>query len=220
MKAKQVLPVVLAAWCGCALWALHSLKAQALKIETDDESVEADDNDDDGDADGDDERGSFGAVWSQRDQAYAVGERGAIFHSGDGGRVWVRQQTGVDEDLRAVWGARPGQVWAVGDEGRILHEVAPGVWRAEESGTDADLYAVWGSGADDLWAAGDEGVVLHSSDGGARWQRVDSGTDEDLRAISGAAGGVYVAGENGVLKRLGSRSAAMSTNGGAPAPRG
>jgi photosystem II stability/assembly factor-like uncharacterized protein len=218
MKAKQVLPVVLAAWCGCALWALHSLKAHALKIEIDDEeTADGDDSDDDSD---DQAESSFGAVWSQRDQAYAVGERGAVYHSGDGGRVWVRQETGVDDDLRAVWGARPGQVWAVGDGGRILHEVNDGVWRAEESGTDADLYAVWGTGADDLWAAGDDGVVLHSADGGTRWQRVDSGTDEDLRAISGAAGGVYVAGENGVLKRLGSRSAAVSTSGGAPAPRG
>jgi photosystem II stability/assembly factor-like uncharacterized protein len=213
MTTKQLLPVVAVLWGGLALWTLRSGKAHTRIVvpQTDDEADEEDGEDDE-----DDDRG-LSSVWSNGDEAFAVGERGAVYHSADGGRVWVRQETGVDEDLHAVWGDKSG-VFAVGDDGRILRQTAPGVWQAEPSGSDEDLHAVWGSGSD-IWAAGDGGVVLSSHDGGRSWRQVESGTDEDLRAIAGAPGGVYVSGDNGVLKKL-SATHAVSTTGGAPAPRG
>ncbi len=231
MTTKQILGVVLVVWCGCALWAVRSVRAHGRgpagnstddpaddNGDTDDTVADADDDDVDSD-DVDSDGQSMSALFSQLDEAYAVGERGAVYHSSDAGRVWVKQLTGVDEDLHAVWGAH-GRIWAVGDGGRIVTLVADGVWRAQSSGVDADLHAVWGSSDDNLWAAGDDGVVLHSRDGGASWRLVESGTDEDLRAISGAPGGIYVTGENGLIKRLSASRAAVSTTAGAPAPRG
>jgi photosystem II stability/assembly factor-like uncharacterized protein len=212
MTTKQLLPVVLVLWGGLALWTLRSVRAHAQRVD-----VAVGEDDDADDEDDDEEDGALTGVWSAGDEAWAVGERGAIYHSADGGRVWVRQETGVDDDLHAVWGAR-GTIIAVGDEGRILLSRAPGVWQAASSGVDEDLHAVWGAGGE-LWAAGDGGVVVCSRDGGSSWSRVDSGTDEDLRAIAGAPGGVYVSGDNGVLKKL-SSTRAVSTTGGAPAGQG
>ena len=209
MTTKQLLPVVLVLWGGLALWTLRTVRAHAQNVEV---AVEDDNDDDDND---EDDRALTG-VWSAGNEAFAVGERGAVYHSDDGGRVWVRQETGVDEDLRAVYGSH-GHIFAVGDNGRILRQRAPGVWESLASGVDEDLHAVWGTGSE-IWAAGDEGVVLFTRDGGSTWSRIDSGTDEDLRAIAGAPGGVYVSGDNGVLKKI--SSTRLSTTGGAPAHQG
>jgi len=221
MTTKQLLPVVAVLWGGLALWTLRSVKAHSRIAagNQNGDDLDGDDADEDSDDqnDNDGEDRALTGVWSNGDEAFAVGERGAVYHSADAGRVWVRQETGVSEDLHAVWGGKHG-VFAVGDGGRILRQQSPGVWQAEASGSEEDLHAVWGAGGE-IWAAGDSGVVLSSLDGGRTWRHVDSGTDEDLRAIAGAPGGVYVSGENGTLKKI-SATQAVSTTGGVPAPQG
>src|SRR6185369_16421147 len=137
-------------WGGLALWSLRSLRAHAVKAE----SVLDDDDDDEDEDEAEDDDRALTSVWSARNEAFAVGERGAIYHSDDGGRVWVRQETGSDEDLRAVWGTG-GLVFAVGDGGHILCQRAPGVWDKQSSGVDEDLHAIWGTSVNDMWAAGD-----------------------------------------------------------------
>src|SRR5207253_475917 len=108
-------------WGGLALWTLRSVRASGGRVEA------AADGDDDDDADdGADDR-ALTSVWSANNEAFAVGEQGAVYHSADAGRVWVRQETGVDDDLHAVWGGRAG-IFAVGEGGRILRQRAPGVW--------------------------------------------------------------------------------------------
>src|SRR5437899_5300805 len=150
MTTKQLLPVVLVLWGGLALWTLRTVRAHAQRAEV--ATADDDDLDDaDDDADDEDDRALTG-VWSAGSDAFAVGERGAVYHSGDGGRAWVRQETGVDDDLHAVWGAH-GSIFAVGDGGRILRQRAPGVWEAQASGSGQDLHAVWGAGGE-IWAAG------------------------------------------------------------------
>jgi photosystem II stability/assembly factor-like uncharacterized protein len=204
-KRLIVVVVVLAglAWSGGVGWRLlQAARARSLPTA----SIERDEGDaDDSDDHEGKEAGALSAVFSAGNEAFAVGEGGTILHSSDGGRVWSHEPTAVDDDLHAVWGTvgRAGaRVWAVGDQGRILHQRAPGVWAPQASGTEEDLHAIWGSSAEDLWVAGDEGVLLRSRDGGAHWQAVVSGTDEDLRAISGAPGGVFVCGEHGALKKV------------------
>jgi photosystem II stability/assembly factor-like uncharacterized protein len=213
MTTKQVLPVALVVWGGLALWSLKTLRAHASNVEP---MASIEEEDDAEDRDEEDDRG-LTSVWSGGNEAFAVGERGVIWHSSDAGRVWVRQDTNVEEDLHAVFGV-DGQIWAVGDEGTIVYQRAPGVWEKQASGVEEALHAVF-CNKDEVWAAGDSGVVLRSRDHGATWHRVDSGTDEDLRSIAGAPGGVYVSGDNGVLKKL-TATQAVSTTGGSPDPQG
>jgi photosystem II stability/assembly factor-like uncharacterized protein len=217
MTTKQILPVFLLVCGGMAFLTLRTLRAHAVvpAAAEPDEVAELDEVDDDLE---DEEDRALTSIWSDKETAFAVGERGAVYHSTDGGRVWVRQETGVDEDLHAVWGVR-GNVFAVGEAGRILRQKAEGVWESLVSGVDEDLHVVWGSSGDDVWAAGDGGVVLHSRDGGATWKRVNSGTDEDLRGIAGAPGGVIISGSSGVVKKL-KDVQAISTSGGPVAIQG
>ena len=64
--------------------------------------------------------------------------------------------------LRGVGGAGPNDVWAVGDNGTIVHWDGQ-VWLTFPSGTKQRLLAVWGSGAHDVWAVGYDSTILHLS---------------------------------------------------------
>ena len=62
--------------------------------------------------------------------------------------------------LRAIWGAHPKDIWAVGDAGGIYRWNGL-YWRAEPRVTQSRLQAVWGTGINDVWAAGRSNTVLH-----------------------------------------------------------
>ena len=95
----------------------------------------------------------------------------------DGAQGWFWQMPQPAGDLSDVAFAGATQVFAVGDDGLILHSSDAGAtWAAEQSGTDADLRSVsfpddqhgWVCGGKSA-VAGDSGVVLASTDGGATW---------------------------------------------------
>ncbi|MFH0726495.1 MAG: YCF48-related protein [Pseudomonadota bacterium] len=50
----------------------------------------------------------------------AVGYFGAIVHSSDGGKTWIRQQAGTATSLTGVSFVNDKEGWAVGDAGKIL----------------------------------------------------------------------------------------------------
>ena len=49
-----------------------------------------------------------------KDEGWAVGDDGVVWHSMDGGTTWERQKTGVRASLRAVHFVNPYHGWAVG----------------------------------------------------------------------------------------------------------
>ena len=65
----------------------------------------------------------------------------------------------LPQALTSVWGSSATDVWAVGEEGTLLHFDGT-KWNTLDSGTFQDLYAVSGSGPDDVWAVGDD-VIVH-----------------------------------------------------------
>src|SRR5580658_3924557 len=52
---------------------------------------------------------------------WAVGDKGTILHTEDGGGNWLKQDSGSTNDLRSVFFADAQLGWAVGDKGAILH---------------------------------------------------------------------------------------------------
>src|SRR5438477_553202 len=68
------------------------------------------------------------AVWGAgRRDAFAVGDRGTIVVSDDGGMTWTTQPSGVTAALRAVWGSDASDVYAAGDRGTLLR-LQGGTW--------------------------------------------------------------------------------------------
>ena len=52
---------------------------------------------------------------------YAVGEKGTVLRTTDGGKTWAFDNSKTTNDLRGVWAAPNGELFAVGMMGTILH---------------------------------------------------------------------------------------------------
>jgi hypothetical protein len=61
-----------------------------------------------------------------------------------------------------VWGRKSNDVWAVGQNGTILHWDGTS-WKSVVSGTIYDLDGIWGSATNDAWAVGTGETILHYS---------------------------------------------------------
>ncbi|MDF2697066.1 MAG: hypothetical protein K0S65_5449, partial [Labilithrix sp.] len=113
------------------------------------------------------------------------------------------------EDLRAVWGSRRDDVWAVGRRGtvrRYRDETTEG--EVVASGMTEDLHAVWGSAPNDVWAVGDYGTILHFD--GTKWQSSTAalpvGRKPHLYGVWGSAeNDVWIVGEGIVLHFTGAK---------------
>jgi photosystem II stability/assembly factor-like uncharacterized protein len=81
------------------------------------------------------------------DRLVAVGQRGHVVYSTDGGASWKQASVPVSSDLTAVFFVDDRQGWAVGHDGVVLHTADGGVqWALQLSGR----------GANDLLIAGME----------------------------------------------------------------
>ncbi len=72
------------------------------------------------------------------DRLVAVGVRGHILLSADGGKSWTQCDVPVSVDLTAVYFPSPDQGWAVGHEGVVLHTADGGrTWEKQLDGREA-----------------------------------------------------------------------------------
>jgi photosystem II stability/assembly factor-like uncharacterized protein len=68
----------------------------------------------------------------------AVGQRGHVVYSEDGGRTWVQAKVPVSSDLVAVTFPTPSHGWAVGHDGVVLHSTDAGAtWVRQLDGRSA-----------------------------------------------------------------------------------
>jgi hypothetical protein len=69
------------------------------------------------------------------------------------------QQPGRCEGREREWGSSGSDVFAVADNGPILHY--DGVAWSPMSSPDGDFYGVWGSSGSDVFTVGRYGTILH-----------------------------------------------------------
>lgn len=119
---------------------------------------------------------------------WAVGGRGKILATTDGGASWTVQNAGVSHDLKDVFFISATHGWAVGTLGKIIATTDGGVtWRhqtatfVDSNGTRREvfvtLYAVTFLNATTGIAVGDNGTIVRTTNGGATWQQVFSDPD-------------------------------------------
>jgi hypothetical protein len=72
---------------------------------------------------------------------------------------WYAEESPVDEDLLAVWGRSETDVFAVGENGTVLHR-QDGRWRKLDSGTSSTLRGIWGVDDDLVLVAGEDCTAL------------------------------------------------------------
>lgn len=86
---------------------------------------------------------------------------------------------GAAEDLLALWGTGPGDLW-LGGAGGALYRFDGTALRRSESGVPADLRALLGQGTA-AWAGGASGTLLRWN--GSFWARQGGGPQQDLLGI-------------------------------------
>jgi len=98
--------------------------------------------------------------------------------------------------LRGVWGSSNNDVFAVGNNGTILHYNGS-MWSSINSGTTNYLAAVWGSSPSDVFTVGNNGTILHYN--GNAWSQMSSGATTTLRGIWGTSSDIFAVGEGGTI---------------------
>jgi photosystem II stability/assembly factor-like uncharacterized protein len=144
----------------------------------------------------------------------AVGERGHVLLSSDGGQSWIQVRVPSSSTLTAVT-AIGRNVWTVGHDAVILHSADSGsTWERQYSSTgeEGPLLDVWFADADRGLAVGAYGLSLITDDGGAGWKRIEIDPKErHLNAIAaGDSDDVYIAGEFGIVFHSGDRGSSWT----------
>jgi len=122
---------------------------------------------------------------------------------------WTMQVSGTTTTLLGVWGVMTGStedIYAVGDNGTILHSTGDGTWIAQDAGasTGAPLTGVWGSDAAHVFVTSTNGLLASSSAGGT-WSFL-AGAPTDLNCIWGTSDlDFYVGGRQGLFHVLASQ---------------
>jgi len=104
--------------------------------------------------------------------------------------------------LFKVWGTSADNVFAVGDNGWIVHYDGE-QWEEQASGTPADLISLWGTGPDEILAVGGRATATLARWDGTAWT---SETVNDVPGLNGIwmdpQGDAVVAGTFGVMGRV------------------
>ena len=127
---------------------------------------------------------------------------------------WTSQNPSFPTNyLTGVWGSSASDVFAVGDNGTILHYNG-NAWSPMSIPTSGSLCDVWGSSASDVFVVGGYpgGIILHYD--GSAWSAMSSGTTNTLWDVWGSGSSdVFAVGDNGtILHYNGSAWSTMSTS--------
>ncbi|MEX6504565.1 WD40/YVTN/BNR-like repeat-containing protein [Pseudomonas zhanjiangensis] len=141
--------------------------------------------------------------FSTAEQGWAVGNDGVILHSSDAGANWSKQLDGRDigallvEHYGALASAEPAnEDWPL---------LAAEGQRLVEEGADKPFLDVWFADAKRGYAVGVFNLILATVDGGRSWTPLQDRTDNPqglhLNAIAWTGDGLYLAGEQGLLRK-------------------
>jgi len=95
---------------------------------------------------------------------------------------WETMNSPVDQDLNAIWGRSRIDIYAVGNNGVILHYDG-NAWRTQISSVQHNLHAIWGNETG-IYIVGDNGLILKREY--QTWERIGTDlADQDLLDIWG-----------------------------------
>jgi photosystem II stability/assembly factor-like uncharacterized protein len=118
-------------------------------------------------------------------EVWIVGNSGRILHSGDAGKTWFIQSSGVRDDLYSVSFVDPLHGWCSGGNGLILHtEDGGATWSRQATGTKHPIFRIQFLSEKVGFACGYFGLFLRTADGGRSWENKSIGEDVTLRGMS------------------------------------
>src|ERR1051325_4935340 len=115
---------------------------------------------------------------------FAVGARGTILRTTDGGNNWDILASGTEDDLYGVAFTDPNTGTAVGNFGAILKTTDAGNhWTIQRDGMADVLFGVSFTDANNGTAVGSDGLILRTTNGGTNWNSQSSGTSNFLNDV-------------------------------------
>ncbi|MFQ6042901.1 MAG: WD40/YVTN/BNR-like repeat-containing protein, partial [Candidatus Poribacteria bacterium] len=104
-------------------------------------------------------------------QGWAVGVDGVIVHTEDGGKIWIRQDSGTKSPLRSVWFLNANEGWVSGPNGTLLYTTDGGAtWQPKELKAKENLGRIYFVDDKHGWITKGQGSFLHTDDGGENWK--------------------------------------------------
>lgn len=114
----------------------------------------------------------FATCFTSRDEGWIVGELGRVLRTTDGGRTFVRTDTGTSRGLLAV-ACREESAIVVGQLGLALRSRDGGkTWETLQTGTKRTLLGIAFATPEIGVAVGDYGTIIRTEDGGSTWTTV------------------------------------------------
>jgi hypothetical protein len=121
---------------------------------------------------------------------------------------WVLMESGTTENLGAVWGSSGKDVFAMGDNGTILHYDG-NTWSKMQQNTlsTVDFLDRWGVSSTNVFAVGRYGMFHYD---GNLWSKMDSNTALNINGIWGSSeNDVFAVGWSSIFHYDGSRWSEM-----------
>ncbi|MGE0871140.1 MAG: WD40/YVTN/BNR-like repeat-containing protein [Kofleriaceae bacterium] len=136
------------------------------------------------------------AVGSDGNNGSISDTTGPLVASYDGIDWTLHKNLPTSKYLRSVWARTANDVWAVGDDGVIVHYDGQS-WTVSPSGVTHQLLAVTGVGST-VWAAGAGGVLLKRV--GSSWVPQQTGTTRTIRTLwASSTSNIWAGGDDGLL---------------------
>lgn len=143
-------------------------------------------------------------IWAaSRTSVWAVADGGQILRRGSSSASWIEVPSGTADDLHAVWGSGPGDVWFGGSAGYLARWNGSTLVR-QAIGTTKAVTTITGRGPNDVLIAG-PGLSLHWN--GSTFRSVEAGLTASS-AVNGAwvapsSADAWVVGSSGLARRKG-----------------
>lgn len=139
--------------------------------------------------------------FSSEKDGWACGRWGAVLYTVDGGKTWVRQNTGIDYTLTSIYFVDAKTGWAVGDEGTIIHTKDGGkTWEKQKSPVKFFLMNVFFMSPEKGFIVTEKTHILSTNDAGKTWNVKFKDEDYILKAVSFAdSQNGWVVGEFGYI---------------------
>jgi len=159
------------------------------------------------------EKDLFDVWFSASTQSYrgvTIGADGTILVSHAPGEWWpmyAMASNGVDleEDLYAVWGAGPGDIWAVGANGTVM-QFNGKHWAQIDLPTESHLVGITGHSASDVYVLGEDGTTARFD--GSQWTVIAGGLNTPINGLVTPTSDVdpFVVGDEGLVFSLTGKS--------------
>lgn len=151
----------------------------------------------------------LGAWASSADDYFLAAGPGGVYHFNNTSGL-VQMTTPTLQNINGIWGFSNNDVYAVGDQGTILHYDGSS-WLEMDHPATQNLKSIWGSGPQDIYTVDDTGIILHYN--GTDWSVTAAGQfSVGFRYIWGlASDNIYALAGNTIIHYDGSNWSYVDT---------